>query len=157
MLQNTFSHIPGIGTKSEQKLWDIGIMAWENLNDPDITALSQKRRTNLKKHVDKSTEQMKNNHFKYFENLLPAKLHWRFFPEVRKSTVYLDIETTGMEVYDQITTIALYDGKDIRYYVNGENLNDFPADINDYTTLVTYNGKCFDIPFINTFANFGFS
>ena len=52
-----------------------------------------------------------------------------------------------------ITTIAIYDGEEIKYYINGENLNDFKNDIFQYNLLITYNGKCFDIPFIEEFFN----
>jgi uncharacterized protein YprB with RNaseH-like and TPR domain len=62
---------------------------------------------------------------------------------------YVDIETTGLEPWDHaITSIALYDGREIKTYVQGQNLEDFEADIEKYEIMVTYNGKCFDVPFI---------
>jgi uncharacterized protein len=62
---------------------------------------------------------------------------------------YLDIETTGLGgPGDYITTIALYDGRAIKYYVHGDNLDEFARDIAHYRLLVTYNGKSFDAPFI---------
>jgi uncharacterized protein YprB with RNaseH-like and TPR domain len=63
----------------------------------------------------------------------------------------VDIETTGLSQYDEITTAVLYDGRTIRYFVNGTNLDDFPRAVRDYALLVTYNGKTFDIPFIERF------
>ena len=30
MLKNTFCHINGIGEKSERKLWDLGILRWDD-------------------------------------------------------------------------------------------------------------------------------
>ena len=65
----------------------------------------------------------------------------------------MDIETTGLDDFHDITTIALYDGKTIRYYVNGENLDEFVDDILDYSVIITYNGKCFDVPFLQRFFN----
>jgi hypothetical protein len=50
--------------------------------------------------------------------------------------------------YDDITTIGLYDGTCVFHYVRGQNLDDFEEDIKRYKVLVTYNGKGFDIPFI---------
>ena len=55
---------------------------------------------------------------------------------------YLDIETT---------TIALYNGESIYHYVNNHNLDDFLDDINKYKVIVTYNGKSFDVPFIDNY------
>jgi uncharacterized protein len=64
---------------------------------------------------------------------------------------YLDIETTGLGgPGDHITTIALYDGRAIRHYVHGRNLPEFARDIPSYKLLVTYNGKCFDLPILRT-------
>jgi uncharacterized protein YprB with RNaseH-like and TPR domain len=53
--------------------------------------------------------------------------------------------------YETITTIALYDGKSIFYYVKDRNLDDFPKDIKKYKVIVTYNGKSFDAPFIERY------
>jgi len=72
------------------------------------------------------------------------------FDDFRHSIAYIDIETTGL--YDpDITTIALYDGYEIKYYVNGQNLFQFADDISKYKLLVSYNGKTFDIPIIESF------
>ena len=68
--------------------------------------------------------------------------------------MYLDIETTGLDRrYHSITTIALYDGHEIKTYVHGQNLDDFIDDIYKYKVIVTYNGKSFDIPFIEHYFN----
>ncbi|MBF0201678.1 MAG: ribonuclease H-like domain-containing protein [Desulfamplus sp.] len=151
MLKNTFHHMPGIGLKTERKLWNSGITSWEDLQDSTLNGVSPQRLGTLLKYAHESMSHLENLNFKYFGSLLPASLHWRFFPEVRKNAVYLDIETTGMEMYDKITTIALYDGRDIKYYVNGENLDLFPDAVKEYEAVITYNGKCFDIPFIENF------
>lgn len=151
MLKNTFHHIPGVGMKSEKKLWDTGVMGWDDINLPVVKGFSKKRREMLEMHVAASLNHMKRREFDFFEAKLPASLHWRFFPEVRPKAVYLDIETTGMESYDEITTIALYDGNEIQYFINGIDLHFFPAALERYDTVITYNGKCFDIPFIENF------
>ena len=65
---------------------------------------------------------------------------------------YLDIETTGLGgPGDVVTTIALYDGRNVRHYVRGENLERFADDARAYDLLVTYNGKSFDVPFLARF------
>lgn len=153
MLKNTFHHIPGIGAGTEAGLWKTGITNWEDVNSESANTISAKRLTTLRKHVEISLKHLAKNNFKYFEKLLPSALIWRLFPQVRHHSAYLDIETTGLEGWDEITTIALYDGRNIKYYVNGENLETFPKEIFDYNTVVTYNGKCFDIPFIERYFN----
>lgn len=104
--------------------------------------------------IEESINHLEIDNPAYFSNQLPANQSWRLFPEFRKSTVYLDIETTGLERdYNDITTIALYDGTTIQTYVQGQNLDDFVDDIQKYNVIVSYNGKCFDIPFIEQYFN----
>ena len=154
MLHNTFIHIQSIGAVTEQKLWDSGIHNWDLFTDDIQNPLSGKRKYLLQKGIDDSRQHLFQNNPVYFSKCLPANQSWRFFPEFRNSMVYLDIETTGLDRYYQsITTIALYDGYEIKTYVQGQNLDDFIEDIQNYKVIVTYNGKSFDIPFIESFFN----
>jgi len=83
---------------------------------------------------------------------LPSSQHWRMFPEFRSEVAYLDIETTGMAGPDNhLTTVALYNGRDVSYYVKDQNLHRFRDDIAAYKLVVTYNGKCFDVPMIERY------
>jgi uncharacterized protein YprB with RNaseH-like and TPR domain len=67
---------------------------------------------------------------------------------------YLDIETTGLDRhFNEITTIALYDGRAIKTYVKGQKLDNFIEDIQKYKVIVSYNGKSFDVPFIENYFN----
>src|SRR5262249_48917100 len=92
-----------------------------------------------------------NGNPSYFAEKLPSNQHWRLYRDFQDTCAFVDIETTGLSDFDGITTMILYDGKTIRHYVNGENLDTFPADVNNYRLLVTYCGKTFDIPFIQRF------
>ena len=152
MLKNTFLHIPGIGNKTEQQIWDSGIHSWKDFTQNCPIRLSQSKIDTIIRSLEESRQHIKSNNPNYFSDLLPANLHWRFFPEFRQTTVYLDIETTGLESrQNKITTIALYNGNSITYYVNGYNLDNFLDEIKKYKVIVTYNGKCFDVPFIESY------
>jgi uncharacterized protein YprB with RNaseH-like and TPR domain len=154
MLQNTFIHIQGIGAITEQRLWELGLSNWDAFSDDILIPLSENRKYLLQKGIDGSRQHLSENNPVYFSNCLPANQCWRLFPEFRDSTVYLDIETTGLDRhYQSITTIAIYDGHEIKTYVNGQNLEDFIEDIQKFKVIVTYNGKSFDIPFIESFFN----
>jgi uncharacterized protein YprB with RNaseH-like and TPR domain len=149
MLKNSFIHIPGIGANTERQLWATGLLGWEHLKSDNIYKISPKRYQKLIAHTKESFVQLENMNPNYFSDLLPYREHWRLFPHFRSSTAYIDIETTGIKMYSfEITTIALYDGNSIRYYVKGQNLEAFSNDIQQYDIIVTYNGKTFDVPFI---------
>lgn len=156
MLRNTFIHIPGIGARTEERLWGSGIHDWDDLKPDGPLPLTKSRPGTIASWLEASRQGLEDQNPKYFFDLLPANQHWRFFPEFRDSTVYLDIETTGLERGENIiTTIALYDGKSIFYYINGRNLDEFPNDIEKYKVIVTYNGKTFDVPFIEKYFRIG--
>jgi len=149
MLKNSFQHIPGIGSITERNMWSSGIVDWDCLITGRQGKLSLKTFETIAAYTKKSLEELADNNPNYFSDLLPANQHWRFFPEFRESTAYIDIETTGIKMFGfEITTIALYDGESIRYYVQGQNLDDFMDDIQNYNVIITYNGKSFDVPFI---------
>jgi uncharacterized protein YprB with RNaseH-like and TPR domain len=149
MLKHTFCHVPGIGMVTEKRLWADGIESWDTALDPGASRLTPKRRERVARYVAESRIQIEDRNPRFFADLLPAHLHWRLFPEFRQEVSYVDIETTGLEPWDHsITSIALYDGRQIKTYVQGQNLEEFETDIEDYKIIVTYNGKCFDIPFI---------
>ncbi|MFC1825999.1 ribonuclease H-like domain-containing protein [Thermodesulfobacteriota bacterium] len=154
MLKNTFQHIPGIGVITEQRFWDSGIHNWEDFTQNNLIRMSQFRQETIIAYIKESEQNLKSSNPNYFSDLLPSNQLWRFFPEFRDSTVYLDIETTGLESWgNEITTITLYDGNSLTYYINGQNLDAFLDDITRYKVIVTYNGKTFDVPFIEKYFN----
>ncbi len=148
MLKNTFHHIHGIGTMTERRLWDAGILTWEDLLNGSAPLLSRKKRQTLTAAIEESMQHLEARNPHYFGQRLPSNQTWRVFKEFRDRIAYMDIETTGLE--GEITTIALYDGQTIRTYVQGQNLDQFVRDIHEYDVIVTYNGKCFDVPFIES-------
>ncbi len=150
MLKNTFCHIPGIGEKLERSLWGKGLLSWDLCSGKDN--IHSRKILSFNDHIDESFGHLRDENPNYFADLLPASEHWRLFSEFRHATAYLDIETNGLAgpgAY--ITTISVYDGRSVHYYVKGKNLEDFKNDIKKYKVIVTFNGRCFDIPFIESY------
>ena len=154
MLNSSFIHIQGIGAITEQRLWETGFRDWDSFSGDITIPFPAGRKYFLEKGIEESRRHLANRNPAYFSKHLPSNQCWRLFPEFRESTVYLDIETTGLDRYfNDITTIALYDGQSIKTYVRGQNLEDFIEDIQKYKVIVSYNGKSFDIPFIEHYFN----
>lgn len=152
MLQNTFLHLPGVGGKTEEKFWDHGLSTWREALNQDALPVGKAKQEQVRMLLEESAQRLEQGDALWFGNALPTKEQWRLFPAFRHSAAYVDIETTGMTMEDDhITTIALYDGTDIRTYVYGDNLDDFQDDIREYKMIVTYNGRCFDGPFIERY------
>ena len=154
MLRNSFQHIPGIGEKTEKQLWNSGIIDWSCFSKTSGINLTPKRIQTITDYIEESKKNLQNNNPNFFSTLLSSAQQWRIFSEFRNSIAYIDIETTGLEIWNNdITTIALYDGSSIKYYVKGQNLDDFINDIKNYNVIVSYNGKTFDVPFIEHYFN----
>ncbi len=151
MLTSTFCHIPTIGEKTERKIWENGITSWEDalIQVPSTQSLSPSLQYLLTSFILRSFRFLEREEVSFFAHHLPDREWWRIFPEFRHRTVFLDIETTGLTPpHDHITTITLFDGQRIKTFVHGINLHEFPQEVMHYKVIVTFSGKCFDIPFI---------
>jgi len=149
MLCHTFLHLKGVGPRTEKALWDNGILGWEQLLDLEPGKGPLRISGALRLQVEESLRRLQAHDPHFFARGLPSQELWRLFREFRHSAAYLDIETTGLWAgQGHVTTIALYDGREIRTYVHRENLWEFAQDIRGYKLLITYNGRCFDLPFI---------
>jgi len=135
MLKNTFCHI--VSENKEMELWRNNLLHWDEISEahPLHSSIFESK---------KALEQ--NNHTFFLENL-PVKQHWRAYREI--PCCFLDIETTGLsKEYNNVTVIGVYDGKESKLFVQGKNLQDFPQELAKYGLIITFNGKCFDVPFL---------
>ena len=152
MLENTFCHIQGVGPCTESRLWDANIHNWHAFLNWEKPVFGRARFNAVAKEISASIQALADEDAAWFYKALKSNEHWRLFRDFKHKTAYVDIETTGLDMGGSIiTTIALYDGKNILTYVNGDNLERFVEDVLAYDLLVTYNGKSFDIPFIESF------
>lgn len=152
MLNTCFLHLPGVGPAFADKLRAAGIFTWGDALSRPLPC-GARRAADLRMGVEESLERLRLGDGKWFSVKLPPAQHWRLFPHFRDRAAYVDIETTGSWDWANeqgccITTIALYDGRKVRTYVQGENLEAFADDILKYKLLVTWNGRGFDAPIL---------
>ena len=152
MLKRTFIHLPGVGHRTEAYFWRQGCGTWEDFIRADrVAGLSWDRVRRLQEQVRESLDQVANAD--YFAPRLQAGEHWRLFRHFRQRAGYLDIETTGTFWPGlTVTVVGLYDGHEMRQFVQGYNLHEFPRDLENLDLLVTFNGTQFDLPVLK--ANF---
>ena len=150
MLTRTFLHLPGIGKAHDAKLRENGLLCWNDvLGAEKLPFKNSTLRAALLAGVEESRLRLEDGDALWFSERLPVSEQWRLFPHFHAGAAYVDIETTGLAwPGGQITSIALYDGKRVKVYVQGRNLDDFVYDIGEYSLLVTWNGRAFDAPFM---------
>jgi uncharacterized protein len=159
ILQNTFCHVPGISQNKEQELWNSDVLTWNDLLDKiENNHLSFKRDKSVKFVLNRSIDSLNNKNHEFFFNSLDQREHWRAYHDFKDKCCFLDIETTGLSKHhNDVTVVGLYDGNDCRMFVNGKNMGELKKAVDEYDMFVTYNGKCFDVPFLkakNPLLNF---
>jgi uncharacterized protein YprB with RNaseH-like and TPR domain/predicted nuclease with RNAse H fold len=143
LLAETFVHISGIGSKTERRLWETGVSSWE-----DLKTTSFGLRPQVLSALEKSTEALASDDVDFFFSSLPARDRWRTFADFGEQFIAVDIETTGMSIYDQITVIGIEQGGEYRTFIQGSNLADAAELLHDASGLITFNGSLFDLPFL---------
>jgi len=147
LLERTFIHIPGIGQKTEQRLWHQDILTWKDYLAIKTPLLPPTRDGFVRRNLEASLENKKNIHF-FCNRLCPGDM-WRLFRAFQQRAVYLDIETSGLyEGVDEITVIGIYNGTQVKTFIQGINLDSFETEISLYDLIITFNGAQFDLPFI---------
>jgi uncharacterized protein YprB with RNaseH-like and TPR domain len=147
MLEHTFVHIQGLGTKTEQKLWQCGIRTWNDFLRHEGTVLSSGRDEFIKQELESSIEHRED--IRFFRDRLTSGHMWRLFNAFEEKAVYLDIETSGgYQGVEEVTVIGIYDGRKVQTFVNGINLDEFEIAISEYDLIITFNGTSFDLPII---------
>jgi uncharacterized protein YprB with RNaseH-like and TPR domain/predicted nuclease with RNAse H fold len=151
VLEQTFIHIPGIGRQTERELWESGITSWDYfsgfLRSPSSTSRATQRR--VEAYIPQSFEAVRTKDAGFFSRLSALGEGWRLFPEFASECAFLDIETTGLSpVFDTITLVGLFDGRRYDVFIDGQNLQDLPGRLKDFSVLVTFNGSGFDLRFL---------
>ncbi len=157
MLQHTFIHSPGIGRTTEAGLWRAGARDWDAYEELHARGqLAGGRHDALAATLAASKKALARRDPGYFAQGLPNAERWRLFEEFADLAAYVDIETTGLSSDgDDITVVAMHAGGTTRTFVLGQDLERFPAAVAEYPLVVTFNGACFDLPFLaRTFRGF---
>ena len=88
MLRHTFIHIQGIGEKTERRLWDKGILTWDDFLNASGRTFSSARDRFVREDLELS---LRHRHdIRFFSKRLSAGHMWRLFHDFREAAVYLD-------------------------------------------------------------------
>ncbi len=154
-INKTFLHCNGIGLKTELKLKSQGFNSWEDcLANKNNLPLKGERLKIFIESLLKSKEALETNNINFFVKTFPKREHWRILAEYFNRAAFFDIETTGISWYDcHPTVIVTYKNKQFNIFVYPDNLNEFLDFAENCDLLVSFNGNCFDIPFLERYFN----
>ena len=150
MLRSTFIHAPGVGYTTESRLWDTGFRTWDAFlaGRPRVRLGDQRLRV-VRTEIERSLDRLREGNYRYFARRLRPRDAWRALREFGDRAAFLDIETTGLRrERHHVTIIGLHDGHRMRSFIEGIDLEEFPAAIAKSPLVVTFNGAAFDVPFL---------
>ena len=154
MLTYTFCHLPGVGPATEKSWWKQGIASWDDFLSCKPGNMSAKRHLFLSHELEEAFDRHQSGQADYFAARLPKSEMWRLFKSFADNLAYVDIETTGgLNGLDHITSIAAYDRTQVHTFVHGCNLEQTADLLHQTQLLVTYNGACFDLPYLRRELN----
>ncbi|MFC1670176.1 ribonuclease H-like domain-containing protein [Spirochaetota bacterium] len=155
MIDGCFTHFDGIGLKTESKLRNLGFNSWEDcLSRQQELPFSATRRNYFIDSIKECRFHHKKKDISYFVSKYPPREHWRILAAYYDRATYFDIETTGLSwYYSNISVITAFRKGKVYKFLHGENLEDFLELIEKSEMLVSFNGNCFDIPFIERAFN----
>jgi uncharacterized protein len=152
VIRATFLHIPGVGPITEAELWRRGVRDWADVERvPGGTDVPDSLRDRLRLELRSSEVALAERRVEYFAARLPQSEHWRLYPSFRAETAFLDIETTGLSPYEGIVTVVtIHGGGRTRTFIADEDLEELPAYLRRFRLLSTFNGRLFDVPFLES-------
>lgn len=154
MIRHALEHLPGLGPARIRELRRIGIDNWLALRDAaGLPALGAKRHAHLLDCITQCETALQRDDIGFLTRTLSRKDLWRVLNEYFERASFFDIETNGMGPDSRITLIACYHKDRMYTFLQDENLNDFLDLLDEVDLLVSYNGACFDVPFVERAFN----
>ncbi|MEF8825915.1 MAG: ribonuclease H-like domain-containing protein [Halapricum sp.] len=149
-VENSFIPVEGVGETTERRLWERGITHWDEF-DPDAVGETTGQR--IQSFIDRAYDRLDDGDADFFAREFPSAEQWRLFETFRDGALFFDIETTGLDAgRNKVTTVSAHLDGETETLVQGRDLHDDAlrdlfagADL-----LVTFNGKRFDVPFLET-------
>ncbi len=150
MIDRVFDHCPGIGPRMDERIRRAGYHTWkECLENPSGLPLSAKMKGPFVDEIQRGMEALKREDITFFTRVFHNRHHWRILDRFFDRATFFDIETTGLSMIDhRVTVVVALDRGELHTFVEGENLDDFIDFADSRELLVTFNGACFDIPFL---------
>jgi hypothetical protein len=147
-IENSFIPVRGVGERTEQQLWRQGITHWDEFTREAVGPTTADR---IEQYIAEARDRLRRGDAAYFGETFPGSEQWRLYENFRDSACFFDIETTGLDhARDDVTTVSFRCDGETTTLVRGQDLtrDALEAQFEAADLLVTFNGKRFDVPFL---------
>lgn len=151
MIRRTFLLLPGIGQIKERRLWENGVLSWEDFTARNhLDGISPDRKARMDTELEAAMESWERGRTEFFSRVLPSGQHWRMYQRLRDDTAFLDIETDGLGPGTIITMVSVHKHGETTTMTRGQDLSsdNLKRSLEGVKMLVTFNGSTFDLPMI---------
>ena len=149
-IENSFIGVRGVGETTERRLWTNGVTHWEEF---DGSIVGRTLAARIESYIEEGWDRLDRGDLGYFADGLPTSSRWRLYENAVDEACFLDIETTGLDApRHEVTTVSVHQDGHTRTFVNGRDLTAERLDeeLSGAGLLVTFNGRRFDVPFLET-------
>ena len=149
-IENSFIPVSGVGEGTERKLWRNGVTHWDEFEG---SVVGPTRADRIESFIEEARPRLERGDAAYFDRALPSGERWRLYENFREDACFFDIETTGLDQHrDSVTTVSFHRDGETTTLVRGDDLTaDAVAEqFEGAELMVTFNGKRFDVPFLET-------
>ena len=156
-VENSFVPVRDVGERTERKLWERGVTTWDEF---DGTVPGPAPADRVESFIATAYERLDDGDAAFFGEALPGGCEWRLYENFRAETCFLDIETTGLDQHrDDVTVVSCHHDGGTETFVRGRDLTRerLARHLEDASLLVTFNGKRFDVPFLEEAFGLEFS
>jgi len=152
-VENSFVPVRGVGEKTERRLWRDGVTDWERFEERGGDVVSGRRHDRVLSYIDEARDALDAGDASFFGETFPDRELWRMYRNFDEEACFFDIETTGLSPERNIvTTVSFHIDGETTTLVRGDDLT--PGNVRevlgDASLVVSYNGKRFDAPFVET-------
>ena len=152
-VENSFVPVRGVGEKTERRLWRDGVTDWGSFEERGEEVVSGRRHGRVLSYIDEAREALGAGDASFFGETFPNGELWRMYRNFDDEACFFDIETTGLSPErNVVTTVSFHIDGETTTLVRGDDLT--PGNVrgilNDASLVVSYNGKRFDAPFVES-------
>ncbi|MFW6458756.1 MAG: ribonuclease H-like domain-containing protein [Halodesulfurarchaeum sp.] len=147
-VENSFIPVHGVGETTERSLWREGITHWDAFTPEAVGPTTADR---IEDYLATARPRLDDGDAQFFGETLPNRCHWRLYENFREAALFFDIETTGLSKHQHVvTTVSVHRDGETRTYVRDRDLTReaLAAEFADAKLIGTFNGKQFDVPFL---------
>jgi hypothetical protein len=147
-VENSFVTVRGVGEATERDLWAAGVTHWDDFEPDHLGPTTGER---VSEFIAEGRERLAGEDAGFFAAALPDGEVWRLYENFGDRAAFFDIETTGLSRYrNRVTTVSVHRDGGTTTLVRGDDLTagNLRALLADAPLLVSFNGKRFDVPFL---------